>query len=63
MQYIITEKQSNQIITHYDDTKERAHDSQRVKAKENIQLSYGGPSQRQVSGTNQRTKALRQGHH
>ena len=36
-----------------------AHDSQIVRAKENLKLSYGGPSQRQVSGTNRRIKALR----
>ena len=39
------------------------HDSQIVRAKENLQLSYGGPSQRQASSTNQRIKALRQGRH
>ena len=39
------------------------HDSQIVRAKENLKLNYGGPSQRQVSGTNQRIKALRQGRH
>ena len=53
MQCIIIEKQSNQI-THFDDTKKRAHDSQIVRAEENLKLSYGGPSQRQASGTNQR---------
>ena len=37
-----------------------AHDSQIVRAKENIKLSYGGPGYRQASGTNQRIKALRQ---
>ena len=30
-----------------------AHDSQIVRAKENLKLSYGGPSQGQASGTNQ----------
>ena len=40
-----------------------AHDSQIVRAKENLKLSYGGPSQRQTSGTNQPIKALRQGRH
>ena len=40
-----------------------AHDSQLVRAKENLQLSNGGPSQRQASGNNQRIKALRQGRH
>ena len=38
-----------------------AHDSQIVRAKENLKLSYGGPSQRQTLGTNQWIKALRQG--
>ena len=58
MQCIITEKQSNQI-----NTLTKAHDSQTVKAKENLKLRYSGPSQRQASGTNQRIKALRQGRH
>ena len=58
MQYIITEKQSNQINT--DETNERAHDSQIVRAKENLKLSHSGPGQRQTSDTNQRIiKALR----
>ena len=35
MQCIIIEKQSNQL-THYDDTKKMAHDSQIVRGKENI---------------------------
>ena len=39
------------------------HGSQIVRAKENLSLSYGGPSQLQASGTNQRIKALRQGRH
>ena len=56
-------REKNQIkLTNYD-TKKRANDSQIVSAKENIQLSYSGPSQRQASGTNQRIKALRQGRH
>ena len=52
MHCIIIEKQSNQI-NRYDDTKKRAHDSQVVRAKENLKLSDGGPSQRQASDTNQ----------
>ena len=40
------------------DTKERAHNSQKVRAKENLKMSYGGPSQRQALGTNQRFKSL-----
>ena len=47
----------------YDDTKKMAHGSQIVRAKENLKLSYGGPSQQQASGTNQRIKALRQDRH
>ena len=34
-----------------------------LRAKENLQLSYSGPNQRQAPGTNQRIKALRQGPH
>ena len=40
-----------------------ARDSQIVSIQENIKLSYGGPSQRQASGTIQQIKALCQGHH
>ena len=62
MQFIITEKQSNQIniLWIY---KKRAHYAQTVRAKENTKLSYGGRSQQQASDTNQQIKALRQGHH
>ena len=45
MQCIITEKQSNQIKQSYYETKISAHDSQIARAKENLKLSYGGPSQ------------------
>ena len=41
----------------------RVHDSQIVRAKENLEFSDDGSSQRQASGTNQRIKALRQDHH
>ena len=62
MQCIITERQikSNYLIMVI---QKRTHDSQIARAKENLTLSYAGPSQRQASGTNQRIKALRQGHH
>ena len=50
-------------LTHYDDTKKMAHDSQIVRAKENLKLGHGGPSQRQASDTNQPIKTLRQGRH
>ena len=50
-------------VTHYDGTKKMAQNSQIVRAKENIKLSYGGPSKRQTSGTNQRIKALLKGLH
>ena len=57
-------QRNNQIkLTHYDDTKKRAHDSQIVRAKEIIKLSYSVLSQRQNSGTNQQIKALRPGFH
>ena len=50
-------------LTHYDETKKRAHDSQKVRAKEELKLSHSTPSQRQASGTNERIKALRQCRH
>ena len=40
-----------------------AHDAYIVRAKGILKLSYRRPSQGQASGTNQRTKALRQGRH
>ena len=33
-------------LTHYDETKNRAHDSQINRAKESLKLSHGGPSYR-----------------
>ena len=48
---------------HHKVRKKIAHDSQIVRAKENLKLSHGWPSQRQASGTNQQMKALRPGHH
>ena len=33
-------------ILHHDETKKRAHDSQIVRAKENLKLSHGGSSYR-----------------
>ena len=33
-------------LTHYDETKKRAHDSQIVRAKENLKLSHDGSSYR-----------------
>ena len=50
-------------LTHYDETKKRAHDSQLVRTKVNLKLSHSRPSQRQASATNQRVEALRQGRH
>ena len=63
MQCIVTEKKSRIKLTHYHETKKRAHDQQIVRANETLKLTYGGPSQGQASGTNQWTKALRQGRH
>ena len=49
-----TKQRNNQIkFTHHDETKKRAHDSQIVRAKGNLKLSYSGPSQQQASVTNQ----------
>ena len=39
-------------LTRYGDTEKRAHDSQIGRTNENLKLSYGGPSQRLISGTN-----------
>ena len=62
MHCIITKK--HQIIeTHYNKTKKITHGSKIVRAKENLKLSYGWPSQRKISGINKRIKALRQGCH
>ena len=36
-----------------------AHDSQIVRAKENLKLNHGGPSYRQALGTNPPIKVLR----
>ena len=55
------QRETIKSLTHYDDSKKRAHDSQIVRAKENLKLSYGGPSQRHALGNNQRIKALRLG--
>ena len=60
------EKQLNQINTHWRNKEiKRAHASQvvraKVRAKGNLKLSYGVPSQGQTSDTNQRIKALLQG--
>ena len=49
--------------TYYDETKEKAHDSQIVKAKENPKLSHGGSSQRQASGTYPPMNVLDQDRH
>ena len=48
---------------HYDETEKRAHDSQIVRAKENLKLSHVGPSYSQASGTNPPIKNLRQSRH
>ena len=49
--------------THYDETEKRVHDSQIVRAKENLKLSHGWPSYSKASGTNPPIKALRQSRH
>ena len=50
-------------MQYYYETKKMVCDSQIVRAKENLKLSYSGPSQRQASDTNQQIKAFRQGCH
>ena len=55
-------KQRNNL-TYYDDTKKMAHDSQVVRANENLKLNHGGPSQRPASGTNPPMKNLGQALH
>ena len=40
-------------LSHYDETKKKAHDKQVVLAKENLKLSNVGPNQRPTSGANQ----------
>ena len=50
-------------LTYNDETGKQAHDSQIVRAKENLKLSHYGPSYSQTSGTNPRNKALHQSHH
>ena len=57
--------QRNKLIksTYHDETNKRGHDSQMVRAKENLKMSYGGSSQRQSSCTNPRTEALPQSRH
>ena len=61
MQCIIMENTLIKLTLH-DETKKRAHDSQIVRAKENLKLSHGGSSY-QPSGTNPPIKALRQSRH
>ena len=50
-------------LTHYDETKKRAHDSQKVRVKENLKYIHRGPCYRQASDTNPQIKALRQRRH
>ena len=46
--YCNVSSQRNNIIklTHFDETKKRAHRSDGQSYKENLKLNYGGPSQR-----------------
>ena len=48
MQCIIMENTLIKLTLH-DETKKRAHDSQIVRAKENLKLSHGGSSYRWAS--------------
>ena len=49
-------------LSHHDETKKRAHDSQIVRAKK-LKLSHGGPYYSQASDTRPTIKALHQSHH
>ena len=62
MQCIITEN-TRIKLTHHDETKKMAHDSQIVRVKEKLKLSHGESSYRKASGTNPPIKALRQSRH
>ena len=46
------EKQYKIKLAHIDETEKSAHDSQIIRAKENLKLSHGGSSYSQASGTN-----------
>ena len=50
-------------LTRYDETEKKAHDSQIVRAEENLKLSHVGPNYEQTPGTNLPIKALRQSRH
>ena len=56
MQCIIMEKHILIKLTHHDETKERAHDSQIVRAKENLKLSHGGPATDKFAEQKKRNK-------
>ena len=62
MQCIIMENTLIKLTLH-DETKKMAHDSQIVRAKDNLKLSHGGSSYREASGTNPPINALRQSRH
>ena len=61
--YSASSKRQPIKLTHYDETGKMAHDSQIVRAKENLKLSHGGPSYSQASGTNPPIKALHHSRH
>ena len=42
-------------LTNNDETKKRARASQKIRAKEKLKLSYGGPGQRQASDLSYKT--------
>ena len=62
MRCIITGKQRNQF-TNYDETMNMPLNAQTGKAKEKPQFSHGGPSLRQISGTDPMIKDLSYCHH
>ena len=60
---VSSQRNNQNKFAHYNETKKMTHDSQIVRAIDNLKLIYGGFSQRQASGTDQRIKGLCQDHH
>ena len=44
--HVSSQRNDHTILTHYDETKKMVHDSQIVRAYDNLKLSYGASSQR-----------------
>ena len=61
MQCTIREKQTIKL-THYDETKKKIHDSQRVRVRK-PQVEQQWAQSKHASGTYRKIKVLRQGRH